>query len=37
MFDKGAMVEMEELGRERGADPSSWTDEIPSAFWPDGN
>ena len=37
MFDKGAMVEMEELGRERGADPSSWTDEIPSAFWPDGS
>lgn len=37
MFDKGAMVEMEELGRARGADPSSWMDEIPSAFWPGGS
>jgi hypothetical protein len=37
MFDKKAMVEMEELGRERGSDPSSWTDEIPSAFWPSGS
>jgi predicted acylesterase/phospholipase RssA len=36
-FDKGAMVEMEELGRARGADPSSWKNEIPSAFWPDGS
>ena len=37
MFDKGAMVEMEELGRARGADPSSWKEEIPSAFWPGGS
>ena len=37
MFDKGAMVEMEELGRARGADPSSWKKEIPSAFWPGGS
>jgi len=37
MFDKGAMVEMEELGRARGANPSSWKKEIPSAFWPGGN
>jgi len=24
---------LEELGRSMGADPSSWTGEIPSAFW----
>ena len=35
MFDKGYMIGLEELGRAMGADPSSWTGEIPSAFWED--
>jgi hypothetical protein len=33
MFDQGYMIGLEELGRTMGADPSSWTGEIPSAFW----
>jgi hypothetical protein len=33
MFDQNYMIQMEGLGRSMGADPSSWTGEIPSAFW----
>ncbi len=33
MFDQDYMIGLEELGRTMGADPSSWTAEIPSAFW----
>ena len=32
MFDKEYMLGLEELGRTMGADPSSWTKEIPSAY-----
>ena len=32
MFEQAYMLELEELGREMGADPSSWTDEVPSAY-----
>jgi len=32
MFDKEYMLELEKLGRRMGADPSSWSDEIPSAY-----
>ena len=32
MFDKEYMLQLEELGRQMGADPSSWLDEIPSAY-----
>ena len=32
MFDKDYMLGLEELGRTMGADPSSWTKEIPSAY-----
>ena len=32
MFDKEYMLQLEELGRRMGADPSSWLDEIPSAY-----
>ena len=35
MFDQDYMIGLEELGRTMGADPSSWTKEIPSAFWED--
>jgi len=35
MFDQDYMIGLEELGRTMGADPSSWTREIPSAFWED--
>jgi len=33
MFDQDYMIGLEELGRTMGADPSSWTTEIPSPFW----
>ena len=33
MFNQDYMIGLEELGRTMGADPSSWTGEIPSAFW----
>jgi len=33
MFDRAYMIELEEFGRTLGADPSSWTARIPSAFW----
>jgi len=32
MFDKDYMLGLEELGRTMGADPKSWTTEIPSAY-----
>lgn len=32
MFDKEYMLGLEELGRTMGADPSSWTTEIPAAY-----
>jgi hypothetical protein len=32
MFDQQYMLQLEDLGRKMGADPSSWTDEIPSAY-----
>jgi predicted acylesterase/phospholipase RssA len=32
MFDQKYMLDLEALGRRMGADPSSWTDEIPSAY-----
>ena len=32
MFDKDYMVQMEELGRKMGADPSVWKSELPSAY-----
>jgi len=32
LFDKAYMLELEKLGRTMGADPSSWTTEIPSAY-----
>jgi hypothetical protein len=31
LFDKEYTLELEKLGRTMGADPSSWTTEIPSA------
>jgi hypothetical protein len=37
MFDQDYMVELENLGRTLGADPTSWTSEIPSPFWRSGN
>jgi predicted acylesterase/phospholipase RssA len=33
MFDEDYMVQMEELGQKEGADPTSWSSEVPSAFW----
>jgi predicted acylesterase/phospholipase RssA len=33
MFDRDYMIALEDLGREMGADPSSWKTEIPSAYW----
>ena len=40
MFDQKYMLDLEDLGRRMGADSSSWTDEIPSAYrvegeWPE--
>jgi len=32
MFDKAYMLGLEELGRTMGADPSSWTTEVPSPY-----
>jgi hypothetical protein len=32
MFDQDYMRQLEELGRKLGADPSNWTDKIPSAY-----
>ena len=32
MFDREWMVALEELGREMGADPSSWKSEVPSIY-----
>jgi predicted acylesterase/phospholipase RssA len=32
MFDKEYMLKLEDLGRLMGADPSSWSDDIPSAY-----
>ena len=32
MFDKEFMNKLEDLGRKMGADPSSWTTKIPSAY-----
>ncbi len=32
MFDQDYMRALEDLGRQMGADPSSWTDVIPSAY-----
>lgn len=32
MFDKERMLELEDLGRKMGADPASWTTEIPSVI-----
>ena len=33
MFDKEFMTKLEELGREMGAEPSSWRTEIPETHW----
>ena len=33
MFDKEFMLQLEELGRKMGADPSSWRTEIPEIHW----
>ena len=32
MFDQKYMRALQDLGRKMGADPSSWTDTIPSAY-----
>ena len=32
MFDQEYMRQLEDLGRKMGANPSSWTDAIPSAY-----
>jgi hypothetical protein len=32
MFDKDYMIQLEELGRNMGADPSSWRTEVPFAY-----
>ena len=32
MFDREYMRELGNLGRKMGADPSSWTTEVPSAY-----
>ena len=37
MFDKQYMLELEDLGRKMGADPSSWTEKIPSAYRVEGD
>jgi len=36
MFDQEYMRALEDLGRKMGADPSSWTDQIPSAYQVEG-
>ncbi len=36
MFDKEYMVQLEELGRKMGSDPSSWQSEVPSAYTVEG-
>ena len=37
MFDQNYMLQLEELGRQMGADPSSWTDVVPSAYRVEGD
>jgi hypothetical protein len=32
MFDQAYMLELQDLGRRMGSDPTSWTDDIPSAY-----
>ena len=32
MFDRDYMLALEELGREMGADPSSWKTKVPSIY-----
>jgi predicted acylesterase/phospholipase RssA len=32
MFDQAYMLQLQDLGRRMGADPSSWNDEVPSAY-----
>jgi len=36
MFDQEWMIQLEDLGRKMGADPSSWTVKIPSAYQVEG-
>ena len=37
LFDKEYMVQLEDLGRKMGANPSNWQTEIPSAYTVEGN